>query len=312
MARVVTLGETMALFTAPHIGPLSRATTMQVGVAGAESNVAIGLARLGVRAHWVGRVGDDEFGRLVATTVRGQDVHTTAIVDPEAPTGLMFKERRTATATRVRYYRAGSAGSRLCPDDVTAIGDPAVVHLSGITPALSSSAREAVYACVDAAHAAGALVSFDLNYRSALWPAGEAGPVLADLAARADILFATEDEARLVVHADGPIKLATELGALGPGQVIVKRGEHGAVALIGDVLHEVPAEPVVAVDPVGAGDAFTAGYLSEVCRDADAETRLRTAALAGAFAVTVHGDWEGAPNRAELSLVASSADNVRR
>jgi 2-dehydro-3-deoxygluconokinase len=311
---IVTLGETMALLWPPEVGPLRHAPTLRLGVAGAESNLAVGAVRLGVPATWLGRVGDDEFGRLVTTTLRGQGVATTAVVDPGAPTGLMVKERRTARATRVLYYRSGSAGSRLGPDDL----DPAVIagarvlHVTGITPALSPSARAAVFAAVEEARAAGVTVSLDLNHRSALWSADEAGPVLRELVRRADVVSATEDEARLVVDAADDRALVAGLAALGPRHVLLKQGAAGSLSGIDDRLHRVPARTVPVVDPVGAGDAFGAGYLSGLCRGLDAEERLRLATAAGAFAVSVPGDWEGLPSLADLALLDQDPDAVAR
>ncbi|MDI2132806.1 sugar kinase [Yinghuangia seranimata] len=306
-AQVVTLGETMVLLCTPHIGPLRHARSLDVAVGGAESNLAVGLTRLGVPTAWVGRVGDDEFGRLVTAVLAGEGVDITgAVVDPGASTGLMVKARRTSTATQVHYYRAGSAGSRLAVGDLPgeAIRGCRLLHVTGITPALSASARDAVDAAVAMS---GGLVSLDLNYRAALWPPEEAAPVLRGLVARADVVFATEEEARLVLGpghtATPPHALAHALAALGPAQVLLKRGARGAVAVVGGVAYDAPVHRVAAVDPVGAGDAFAAGYLAELLAGADVPARLATAAAAGAFAVTVPGDWEGLPRRPELELL---------
>lgn len=311
---VVTLGETMALLTPEDVGLLRHARSLRLGIAGAESNLAIGVHRLGVRSAWLGRVGDDEFGELIRGTLTGQGVHTTAIVDPRAPTGLMIKERRTASRTRVRYYRAGSAGSRLSPDDLDPelISSAQVLHVTGITPALSETARDTVTAAVELARAHGVLVSIDLNYRQALWPPERAAAAFRELARRADILLATEDEGRLVVDLADADRLAAGLAALGPAEVLVKQGARGAVAVIDDRCYPVPPRPVTVLDPVGAGDAFAAGYLASRCRRADPPTRLATAATAGAFAVTVAGDWEGAPTLHELRLVNDTTDGVIR
>jgi hypothetical protein len=191
----------MALLTTAEVGRLRHASALTLGVAGAESNVAIGARRLGCPAAWVGRVGDDELGELVVSRIRAEGVDVEGVVrDPEAPTSLMLKERRTADMVRVLYYRRHGPGSRLRPDDL----DPAqvaaagVLHVTGITPALSDSARATVDHAVELARAAGVPVSFDLNYRSALWPPDRAAAVCRDLAARADIVFAGDDEAELL------------------------------------------------------------------------------------------------------------------
>jgi 2-dehydro-3-deoxygluconokinase len=313
--ELVTLGESMALLAAPRVGLLRHARCLDLSVAGAESNVAIGVRRLGRTAAWVSRVGDDEFGRLVTGTVAAEGVDTGYVaVDPGAPTGLMVKERRSGTVTRVVYYRSGSAASRLSPSDVdeALIGSARLLHVTGITPALSAGARDAVRAAVSIARAAGVPVSLDFNYRAALWDAAAAGAELAELTRQADVVFATEPEARLVVQGGNPLSLARELAELGPRHVLVKRGARGVVALLDGGPYELPARPVDVVDPVGAGDAFAAAYLAELIGGRPVAECLHTATVAGAFAVTVPGDWEGLPSRAELALLDGDPDDVHR
>ncbi|MEV0661795.1 sugar kinase [Actinomadura luteofluorescens] len=312
---LVTFGETMARLENPAVGPMRHARSLDLGIGGAESNTAIGLARLGGSAAWFGRVGDDEFGRLITTSLAGEGVrlgHT--VVDGTAPTALLFKERRSGTLTRVQYYRTGSAGSRLRPSDVPhdLIRTARVLHVTGITAAISDTARQALDDAVETARDAGVPVSLDLNYRSALWTPAEAGECLHTLVKRADLVFATEQEARLVVPGDDPAALATALSALGPRDVLVKRGAAGAVAFCEGRLHVQPAHRVPVVDPVGAGDAFAAGYLAEFVRGLPVATRLATATAAGAYAVTVRGDWEGLPSRADLELLKTAENDVTR
>jgi 2-dehydro-3-deoxygluconokinase len=305
----------MALLTTAEVGRLRHARSLTLGVAGAESNVAIGARRLGCPAAWVGRVGDDELGELVVATIRAEGVDVGGVVrDPGAPTSLMLKERRTAAMVRVRYYRRDGPGSRLAPGDL----DPArvaaagLLHLSGITPALSDSARATVEHAVELARAAGVPVSFDLNYRAALWPPDRAAAVCRDLAARADLVFAGDDEAELLGLAGDPAELARGLAELGAGHAVVKLGERGAVAAVDGRLHAVDPVPVPAVDPVGAGDAFVAGYLAETLAGRPVPERLATAAACGAFAVTVPGDWEGFPSRDELAALGHRPGSVQR
>jgi 2-dehydro-3-deoxygluconokinase len=312
-AEVVTLGETMALLSAPGIGLLRHATSLDLSCGGAESNLAIGVARLGHRAAWIGRIGADEFGALVRRTIAAEGVDCRAVVDPAAPTGLMVKSRRTHAVTQVDYYRSGSAGSRLAPDDV----DPALiaaartVHLTGITPALSPSARAAVRFAAATAREAGVPVSLALNYRRALWSPESAAAELTELVALADLVFASEQEAAMLVPGGSAEELAAGLAALGPGQVLVTRGAAGALAVVDGAVLAAPAHPVVTVDPVGAGDAFAAGYLSALLDGEPPAGRLHRATLAGAFAVTVPGDWEGLPSRADLALLAAEESVLR-
>jgi 2-dehydro-3-deoxygluconokinase len=305
----------MALLTTPEVGRLRHAGSLTLGVAGAESNVAIGARRLGSPAAWVGRVGDDELGELVVSRIRAEGVDVGGVVrDPGAPTSLMVKERRTAAMVRVLYYRRHGPGSRLEPGDL----DPArvaaagVLHITGITPALSDSARATVEHAVELAREAQVPVSFDLNYRSALWPPDRAAAVCRDLAARADLVFASDDEAELLGLQGEAADLASGLADLGNGHAVVKLGERGAVAAVDGRVHVVDPVPVQAVDPVGAGDAFVAGYLAETLAGRPVPERLATAAACGAFAVTVPGDWEGLPSRDELAALAHRPGTVQR
>ncbi|NUP68700.1 MAG: sugar kinase, partial [Nonomuraea sp.] len=261
MTELVTFGETMALFAARRTGPLRFARDFDLGLGGAESNVAIGVTRLGHRAAWAGRVGDDEFGDLIRATLAGEGVDVRAVTDPAAPTGLMIKGRRTADLVDVRYYRRDSAGSRLCPADLdpALIASARVLHVSAITPALSPSARESVAYAIGVARAAGVLVSLDVNYRRALWSPAEAGAWLRETVGGVDVLFATEAEGRLIADVAGPAELAKALAALGPSYVLVKSGAEGALELSGGVVRRGRPYRVTEVDPVGAGDAFAAG-----------------------------------------------------
>jgi 2-dehydro-3-deoxygluconokinase len=232
------------------------------------------------------------------------------VIDPVAPTGLMLKERLGPAARRVWYYRRDSAGSRLCPDDV----DPAllararVVHVTGITPGLSPTAAAAVTRAVDLASDARALVSLDLNYRAAIWDARRFSAALRPLVERADLVFGSADELEMAMRghppsgeARSPERLARDVAAAGPGTVVVKRGADGALAWVEGEVISGAAVPVEVVDPVGAGDAFVAGWLVAQLRGEPAGERLRLGLAAGALACTAVGDWEGAPTSAGLA-----------
>ncbi|MFG1945168.1 sugar kinase [Nonomuraea sp. NPDC048826] len=314
---LVTFGETMALFASRRTGPLRFARDFDLGLGGAESNVAIGVTRLGRTACWAGRVGADEFGDLIRSTLAGEGLDVRAIPDLEAPTGLMIKGRRTADHVDVRYYRAGSAGSRLRPEDLdpSLLRGARVLHVTAITPALSESARATVRYAVEEARDAGVPVSLDVNYRKALWGPDAAAAWLREAVGQADILFATTEEARLIaaeVPPEDPAAVARALAALGPRHVLVKMGSRGAVEWSDGVVSQAPAYQVTEVDPVGAGDAFAAGWLADWLEGAEPDRRLATACAAGAFAVTSQGDWESLPSRADLALLGRSADGVSR
>jgi 2-dehydro-3-deoxygluconokinase len=274
---VLTFGETMAVVRALSPGPLRHNAQLALSCAGAESTVAIGLARLGHRAVWAGRVGADELGELVADTVRGAGVEVHAITDPERPTGLLVRSPRTPAVTRVAYYRAGSAGSALSLQDLLPVlaARPAIVHVSGITPALSPSACEAVSGALSQARQDGSLISYDVNFRSRLTTVAEAAALLRGLLPVIDILFAGEDELPVLLTAldSAGASTAALSGGVVP-QLVVKRGRQGATAYADGSEVAVPAVATTTADPVGAGDSFVAGYLSGVLDGLDVRGRL--------------------------------------
>ncbi|WP_217999714.1 sugar kinase [Curtobacterium ammoniigenes] len=262
---VVTIGETMAMVVPSEGQPIRSAALFEVHAGGAESNVACHLARLGVRSAWVSALGTDALGDRVLTAIasRGVDVQWVRR-DDRAPTGVYFKD----PGDGVSYYRRGSAASLLCPDDLARVplGTARVVHLSGITPALSDDCAALVAAVIDRVAPSATALSFDVNFRPGLWPATTAGPVLRALANRADIVFVGLDEAAALWGSQSAADVRAALP--GPRYVVVKDGDVGATEFgpAGRVF--VPAIPTDVVEAVGAGDAFAAGYLAAMLRTA--------------------------------------------
>jgi 2-dehydro-3-deoxygluconokinase len=318
--EVVTLGECLVSLVPEAPGPLAAADRLRRFVAGAEANVAVGLARLGHRAAFIGRVGSDGFGEAIRRQLRGEGVDVSALsTDPSAPTGVMVRELRSVGPADVVYLRRGSAGSRLSGDDVRAAASrfdgARWLHLTGITPALSSTAAEAVEAALVAAREHRLTVSLDVNLRRKLWSEGDARAALRALASRVDIVFADLDEARVITGlpaAADSEQVAAGLRELGPAAALVKLGADGALlsADDGPTLRS-PAFPVAAVvDPVGAGDAFCAGFIGARLDGLDDATALAWANACGASVVASLGDQAGLPTGNELErLLASSASS---
>lgn len=310
----ITLGESLGLVMGEPATPLRAGSSVRFSFAGAESNVAIGLARLGHSVGFVSRVGDDFVGRMVTETLRGEGVDVSGVVvDETAPTALMVRQHRTADALTVLYYRDGAAGSRLQPDDVPDLSGARLLHVTGITPALSASALKTVETAVRAARTAGLVVSLDVNHRALLWSAEAAGAALAPLLDAVDLVFGGDDELlALAQRDDTDVEAAVDsLLQQRPSVVVRKRGADGASVHGAFGVIERPALSVTAVDPVGAGDAFVAGFLSGLLDGVDPGACLERAVECGAFAVSVHGDWEGAARRSELGLL-SRAERVHR
>jgi 2-dehydro-3-deoxygluconokinase len=323
--EVVTLGEALISLVAREVGPLAAATTFERHVAGAEANVAVGLTRLGHATAFIGRVGDDGFGTTVRRHLRGEGVDVSLLAtDPSAPTGIIVRERRHSGPAQVTYLRSGSAGSRLRPEEVSAaLGSRNLrgarwLHVTGITPALSDHARAAVEVAVELAKAAGMTVSLDLNVRRRLWSDEEAAPILRALATRSDVVFASPDEAAAITGADvgDSANLATALLELGPDIAVIKLGAEGALAWgRGEPPVHRAAVPVVhVVDPVGAGDAFCAGFIAARLEGGDLAWAMEIGAVCGAAVVAVVGDQAGLPDREELERLLTdptSADVLR-
>jgi 2-dehydro-3-deoxygluconokinase len=310
---VVTLGEALVALVADEGRPLSAAGTFTPFVAGAEANVAMGLARLDRSVAYIGRVGEDGLGQMVRTGLRGAGIDVRWLTsDPGAPTGALARDRRSFPPCEVVYLRRGSAASRLDADDVAAAGEAITgarwLHLTGITPALSESCRAAVRTALKFARAGSVRVSLDVNLRRRLWSDREATPVLEELAQQCDVVIAGEDEAVLLCGSPDPAVLAERFGV----EAVVKLGERGAIGCRGDEVAEAPGIAVTAVDVVGAGDAFTAGYLDALLDGASLAEALRRANACGAIAVSAVGDATGLPTRAELQRVLAGGGDVVR
>ncbi|MFI6468281.1 sugar kinase [Streptomyces sp. NPDC050538] len=307
-ADVVCVGETMAVLSPPDSRPLDEQPTLTMAIGGAESNVACGLAGLGHRVAWLSRLGDDPFARriLAELTARGVDV-TGVETDPARPTGVYFKDP-APEGTRTHYYRGGSAATLMGPEltRLPVLRLARIVHLSGVAAALSESCAGLLEAILvdralstEADKAGGPIVSFDVNHRPALWRSGtaDAAKNLLTLARAADIVFVGRDEAEALWGTPRPDDVA-EL--LGPAPlVVVKDAEHGATSYAAGTRTFVPALPTQVVEPVGAGDAFAAGYLSAVLEHRDERSRLRLGHIAASAALRTRADVPEMPPRTE-------------
>lgn len=320
---LVTIGETMGLLHSITPEPLEHAASMALAIGGSESNVAIGVARLGWPASWVSKLGHDSFGIRIRRELLAEGVNVVAAVDPHAPTGLMLKERRSSRDTQVTYYRRSSAASGISPSDIPEglIEGAGHLHLTGITPALSSSARDTVMSALERAVASLVPVSIDLNYRAQLWHGKSPIALYAELLAAADVVFASEQEAALICdprrvenESEDPSEdysdALSSLLALGPREAVITLGSQGAVASDGTTTCRQKARPVSVVDTVGAGDAFVAGYLFERLRGSALPARVATGILAGAAACLGAGDWESLPHPADIESLRASAHAV--
>lgn len=304
---LTSLGETMLRLSVPTGERLDEAHSLRVEVGGAESNVCVALARLGRRVGWVSRLPDHALGNAVARTLRADGVDVSAVkCAPGERLGTYFIEYATAPrAIQVIYDRADSAAARMSPEDVDwdYLLDTRVLHLTGITAALSDGCYAVVAQAIARARAAGVTVSFDVNFRAKLWEAANAGPKLRPLIAEADVLFCKGADAALLFGCAGePQELMTQLKTLTRAQsIFCTFGERGAALLTAESFAVESAIPVQIVDRIGSGDAFAAGALDGLLDTNPCAGLERGVALA-AIALTQHGD-RVLTSRAELNAV---------
>ena len=303
----IAIGETMAMLVAHEPGPLADAQHFSRRLAGADTNVAIGLARLGFQVGWISRLGADSFGSYVRRAIEAEGIDTSRVeTDAQRSTGFMLKSRAVdGSDPLIEYYRRGSAASQLGPAQF----DPAYLlrarhlHATGITPALSADACELVSRAMQLMRAHGRSVSFDPNLRPSLWPDVQTmRDTLNRLARDADWVLPGLAEGQLLTGCDTPEGIAGFYLAQGAKAVVVKLGAAGAYLRSADgEVHRSPgvAVPVI-VDTVGAGDAFAVGIVSARLEGLPWPVALARANWIAAQALQVVGDMEGLPRRDQL------------
>lgn len=303
---VLTLGESMALLAAQEAGPLHEVTHFRRHVAGAETNVAIGLARLGLRVGWLSRLGQDAFGDFVLGAVRGEGVDVSHVArDASRSTGFMLKGRTLdGSDPAIDYYRRGSAASALSLADFDAdwFASARHLHATGISPALSPATAELVVHAMRFMRSQGRSVSFDPNLRPRLWPSQAAMRAqLNALALQADWVLPGLAEGRLLTGAQEPAGIARFYRNQGVQAVVIKLGAEGAYVASEGFEGVVPGVRVAqVVDTVGAGDGFAAGLLSARLEGLGWERAAARGNWVGAQAIQVAGDMDGLPLRSAL------------
>ena len=328
MKKFLTFGETMGQYNADFIGLYGSEGAYMLDCAGAESNVAVGLRKLGlpdVEAVWVSRLGDDEAGQFVISELQ-ERVAVRARKFAGEKTGISYLNHHADGEHFKTYFRKGSAASRLTFGDVEPhLRNADILHVTGITPALSDTCHDAVFAALEYAREQRIPVSFDLNYREQLWEPQEAARVFERMASFANIFKLGHDEAETIwdlgLSAEGYARYFHKMNG---GLVVVTRGMDGAVAFDGVNILEHDGYDVEVVDPVGAGDAFVAGLLCGIFMHADGKElldmdagrrapilahALEIANVCGALTCTRHGDTAAMPSLTEVEhFIASKSD----
>ncbi|MBS4212322.1 sugar kinase [Neobacillus rhizophilus] len=319
---VLTIGESMVLFQTIGEKGIKYEPLFTKSLAGAESNVAITLTRLGKKVRWVSKLGKDPFGDYILSTLGGEGVDVSyALRDVEKPTAVYFKESKSYGDPTVYYYRKNSAASNLQPEDVQKEWFDGVKHLhvTGITPALSENAAEAIRKAMKMAKDMGLTISFDPNLRRKLWSEEKARSVLLSLIPLCDVFLPGVEEAEFLLGQQSIEEYGESFLQMGPKVVVLKLGAEGSIGFInGDSVKAAPHVVSQVIDTVGAGDAFAAGFLS-VYLDNEAalthvslEIALTRANILGALATQFKGDWEGNPSLEEInSIIAGRVEATR-
>lgn len=308
----VGLGEVMVQLNPLTPGPLRHVKYFEVHVAGSEANMLIGLSRLGFRTGIVTKVGDDEFGKLILSTLRGEGVDVSNVkIEEEFPTGIYFIQRHYPIPGKstVFYYRRGSAASTLSPSDLNLdyMLEFDTLIFTGITLALSKTCRESVEKSFKAFKSRGLNVVFDTNIRVKLWKdLSEVVEVFKKFLS-SNIVFTNEEDLKILYPQTSFHEAARKILELGAELVVVKRGVRGAVAVTNEEVVEKRGFKVESVeDVIGAGDAFNAAFIASVARGRPLEEALEYANAAGSLVVTVRGDFEAFPSWADLETYLRS------
>lgn len=313
---VITFGESMVLFSPGDKGPLRHIHNFTKSIAGAESNVAVALSRLGHSVGWFSKVGNDEFGRYLEFMIRGEGVDVSRlIIDDRYPTGLVFKELFEHVNPNVYYYRKNSAASFIQPSDLDEeyIKTAKILHITGITPAISESAKATLFRAIEVAKSADVKISFDPNIRLKLWSAEEAKATILEICKVTDILFPGIDESELLLGTTDKDEIIRQFHDMGIKEIALKLGKDGCLVSSEGVKEFVPGYIVENLaDTVGAGDGFAAGYLSSRIKGHTIQASGDFANGVGAMATLVRGDSEGFPTYKQLLAFTGKVKSVDR
>lgn len=315
MPELITIGETMIALVPGEHGLLRYNKDYRVRIAGAESNLAMGVQKLNHSAGWISRLGKDEFGQLILREIQSEGVDCSNVVwDTAHPTGLMFKQME-AKDTKVFYYREHSAASHLQKSDLKEeyFKGCKMLHITGITPVLSKSCKETVLEAVNIAKRQGCLISFDPNIRKKLWKDNDYRVLFKELLLQADVIEMGLEEGQFILGLNTTEEITEYLLKNNKNVIIaIKNGSNGVEIISNKGKIFIPPYPCHCIEPIGAGDAFNAGFLCGILEGKDLETCGKMGAIAGAMATEVIGDVENQPDQEQMELRLSEKQEVYR
>lgn len=313
---VITIGDAMIAMCPKQNGPIMFCNTFERKLGGAELNVAIGCARLGIQSGWISRLGNDDFGKYILKTVRGEgvDVSEVKLVD-QYPTSVYFREVLSDGSSRSFYYREKSPTSTMKCEDLNEdyFKNAKVLHITGVFPSIAKNNQEIILEAVRLARKHNLFISFDPNIRLKMWTKEEAKVYIEKLLPHVDILLIGDEEIEILlgdVTIEDAIKTFHDYGI---EKVVVKKGAKGALGSDGKNVYEVDAiKPKALVDTVGAGDGFAAGFLTSLVKGKTLEECVRFANAVGSLVVGVEGDNEGLPYYEDVLVHLGQSKKIER
>lgn len=316
MLDVITIGDAMIAMCPQEKGPIIFCDTFKRKTGGAELNVAIGCARLGLKSGWISRLGNDDFGKYILKTVRGEGIDTSEVelVDGH-PTSVYFREVLSDGSSRSFYYRENSPTSTMKSEELNEeyFKQSKVLHITGVFPSITKNNQEIILEAVKLAKKHNLTVSFDPNIRLKMWTKEEAKAYIEKLLPDVDILLVGDEEIEILLGETTIEDAIKTFHGYGIDKVIVKKGAKGALGSDGKDVYEVEAiKPKALVDTVGAGDGFAAGFLTAFCEGKTLEECVKFANAVGSLVVGVEGDNEGLPNYEDVLVHLGQAKKIER
>ncbi|MGM0904066.1 MAG: sugar kinase [Bacillota bacterium] len=316
MKDVITIGEAMIVFDPNTTGPMKFVGGFEKKVGGAELNLVLGCARLGLKTGYISSLGNDEFGKYIHNFARGEGIDVSQVKFVEGyPTSVNFKEVMEDGNTRTFYYRDKSPTLTMTAEDLDEeyFHDARILHITGIFPAIGPNHIQVIRRAIELAKENGMKISFDPNIRLRMWSKEEARSVLSEILPHVDMLLAGDEEMEIIIGEKEPTKIIEEVKGLGISFVAIKQGEKGSVGYCnGETIVSPPVKASKVVDTVGAGDGFNAGILYGLLQGWSLERTLHLANTIGSMVVSVKGDNEGLPYYEDVQARLGEVERIER
>jgi len=313
---VITIGDGMISMCPKQKGPIIFSNTFERKIGGAEINVAIGCSRLGLKSGWISRIGNDDFGKYILKTVRGEDVDTSEVKLVDGyQTSVYFREVLSDGSSRSFYYREKSPTSTMNLKDLNEeyFKTAKILHITGVFPSINKNNQKVILEAVRLAKKFNLIVSFDPNIRLKMWTREEAKSFIEKLLPNVDILLIGDEEIEILLGETTIEDAIKTFHNYGIEKVVVKKGAKGAIGSDGKNVYEAPAiKPKALVDTVGAGDGFAAGFLTALLKGETLENCVRFANAVGSLVVGVEGDNEGLPYYDDVLVHLGQSKKIER